>query len=242
MAFYEDISKYYDDIFPVSNYTLEFLKSSIGEPPKTVLDVACGTGGYSLELDKLGYDVTAIDLDSKMIESLSEKANISKTKVKFLQSNMLELNKKFNEDMFEAVYCIGNSLVHLNDVDEIKKFFTDVRRILGNDGTFVFQIINYNRIISNNVKGLPTIVRESVPLKFERAYEYEKSKNKVIFKTSLSVEDNTIKNAIELMPLMYDDAVSLLKEAGFTSINAYGDFKRSNFDKNNSYALVIQAK
>ena len=74
MAFYTDISKYYDKIFPISKVTVDFLKDSLGNPPKNVLDVACGTGEYALELEKQGYNLKAIDLDSKMIEKLREKA------------------------------------------------------------------------------------------------------------------------------------------------------------------------
>lgn len=43
MTFYDDISNYYDSIFPVSKDTVEFIKRSIGEPPESVLDIACGT-------------------------------------------------------------------------------------------------------------------------------------------------------------------------------------------------------
>jgi 2-polyprenyl-3-methyl-5-hydroxy-6-metoxy-1,4-benzoquinol methylase len=35
--------------------------------------VACGTGGYSLELAKQGYNVTAVDLDAEMVEKLKNK-------------------------------------------------------------------------------------------------------------------------------------------------------------------------
>lgn len=242
MAFYEEISKYYDLIFPVSRDTVEFIKSSIGDPPKAVLDIACGTGGYSIELSKNGYNLTAVDLDKKMIEGLKEKANATESSIKFLQADMLKLKEKFDECEFDAAYCIGNSLVHLSSIHEIKNFFIEVRKLLKKQGVFIFQIINYDRIISKNIKSLPTIVNQSVPLKFDRFYVYDKQINKVIFKTILCADNKTIENSIYLTPLMYDEAVSLLKEAGFTEICAYGDFKKSNFDNDNSYSLVIEAK
>lgn len=242
MAFYDDISNYYDSIFPVSKDTVEFIKKSIGEPPKSILDVACGTGGYSIELDKNGYNLTAVDLDSKMIEHLSKKTNRIGSKVKFLQADMLDLYEKFDKDAFEAVFCIGNSLVHLDSADQIKDFFIDIRKLLVEDGTFIFQIINYDRVISKDIKSLPTIVNEAVPLKFERFYSYEKETQKIIFKTILSVPNKTIENEIYLTPLMHDEAVSLLKDAGFKEINIYGDFKKNKFDKDNSYSIIIEAK
>ena len=63
MAFYTDISKYYDKIFPISKNG-GFSKDSLGNPPKNVLDVACGIR-ICIRVRKQGYNLKAIDLDSK---------------------------------------------------------------------------------------------------------------------------------------------------------------------------------
>lgn len=241
MTFYNDISKYYDYIFPTSKDTVNFIKSVVGAPPKAILDIACGTGGYAIELEKYGYDLTAVDLDVKMIRELSSKAITRKSKIRFLQADMMNLPVMFEKNTFEAIYCIGNSLVHLDSLSEIRDFFIDVRKLLVENGVFVFQIINYNRVISQEVKSLPTIVNKSVDLKFERIYDYQKAINKVIFKTILSVSNKAIQNEINLTPLLQNEAISLLKEAGFKKITTYGDFNKNIFDKNNSYSLIIQA-
>ena len=75
MGFYEQISKFYDYIFPVSNEQKEFLKSLISNTSIRVLDIACGSGGYSIELAKLGHNVTAVDLDIEMVTLAKQKAN-----------------------------------------------------------------------------------------------------------------------------------------------------------------------
>lgn len=242
MAFYADISNYYDKIFPISKTTVDFLSDSIGSPPKNVLDVACGTGEYALELEKKGFNLKAIDLDSKMITKLKEKAKNTESKVRFLQGNMMTLYMDMPDESFDAIYCIGNSLVHLDNSNEIQSFFLDVRKLLGKEGVFVFQIINYDRIISKEVSSLPTILNEEIPLKFERFYNLDESSRKIIFKTILHVDNNEIINEVYLYPLMHDDAVAMLRKAGFNEIRVFGDFKRSSFDKENSYALIIEAK
>lgn len=242
MAFYEDIAKYYDDIFTVSKDTLEFIKNKIGAPGKSVLDIACGTGAYSFELDKEGYKVTAVDIDNKMIENLNSKLDIEKNQLQFMQADMLTLNEKFEANTFDAIYCIGNSIVHLDSIDEMRKFLANTRQLLAEDGIFIFQIINYDRIISKNIDSLPTIFNESIPLKFERVYQYQEENNKILFKTVLSVENRLIENEIYLTPLMYDEAIRLLKDAGFKELKAYGDFKNHSFSKENSYSLIIEAR
>jgi glycine/sarcosine N-methyltransferase len=74
MGFYEQISKYYDYIFPTGKDQVNFIKETAGQPPKKILDVACGSGGYSMELAKSGYAVTGIDLDAEMVNKAKEKA------------------------------------------------------------------------------------------------------------------------------------------------------------------------
>lgn len=238
MAFYTDISYYYNKIFPISKVTVDFLKDIIGSPPKKVLDVACGTGEYAIELEKQGYILQAVDLDGKMIE----KSRNLGSKVKFMQGNMLNLGKDFNEEKFDAIYCIGNSLVHLDNLIEIQRFLQDVHKLLKERGVFIFQIINYDRIIANGVRSLPTIENEEVPLTFERLYDLDKASGKIKFQTILKVENKELKNEVHLIPLLHDEAVSMLKSAGFSKINVYGDFKRSYYDKLNSYALIIEAR
>lgn len=242
MGFYNEISKYYDLIFPVSKDTVNFIKGIVGDSPKSVLDVACGTGGYSIELEKQGYDVTAIDLDGKMVEAVAMKAAESHSKVKVTQGDMVELKEKFDENTFDAVFCIGNSVVHLDNMNQISDFFKNAKEILRDKGSLIFQVINYDRIISQGIKALPTIYNESAGLTFERLYRYEEEENKVYFKTILTVKNESFENEVPLYALKYDETVKLLKEAGFNTIEAYGDFKGNTFYKDNSYAMIISGK
>lgn len=242
MAFYEEIAKYYDYIFPTSPTTIELIKREAGAPPKELLDVACGTGGYSFALEKEGYKLTAFDLDEKMIEELKEKAENSGSEIKSKVSNILEIKENFQKQFFDLIFCIGNSLVHLNNSEEILKFFKDAKALLKEDGTLLFQVINYDRIISKEIKSLPTINNEDVDLTFERLYRYEKEEHKVYFRTKLKVENATFENVVPLYALQYDEAMKLLKEAGFNNIEAYGDFKGNVFHKENSYAMIFSCK
>ncbi len=241
MAFYEEISKYYDNIFPVSIGTVEFLRRNAGNPPKSILDVACGTGGYSMELCKYGYDVTAVDIDKSMIENLAVKTQNLNGKIKFMHANMLDLKEKFYGDNFDTVFCIGNSLVHLDNLTQIKDFIRDVKDIISSNGSLIIQVINYDRVISKDIKSLPTIYNEEAGLTFERFYRYDRVENKVYFKTVLSVDNQKYDNEIPIYPLMYDDIKNVLSDSGYKKIEFFGDFNGGSFDKNNSFMMVLVA-
>lgn len=241
MSFYEKISKYYDDIFPVSKEKVNFLMSFLENPPKKVIDIGCGTGGYSLELARRGCEVTAADLDDKMLDKLRRNSVESKLNIEVLNENMLNLSKSVNEK-YDLAFCIGNSLVHLDGKKQIGNFFKQIRGLINKDGKLIIQIINYDRVIKKDIKSLPNIENNELGLKFIRLYNYIKDKNEVLFKTVLEIKGERMESEIRLYPLLSEDIERLLKESGFNKVKLFGDFKGNNYDKENSYALVVVAQ
>ena len=68
MNFYESISDYYHDIFPLNKAQASFVQESFDEThQKDLLDIGCGIGELSFELSKSFHSVHAIDLDKSMI-------------------------------------------------------------------------------------------------------------------------------------------------------------------------------
>lgn len=234
--FYAEIARYYDYIFPLSTNKLNLIKDLAGNNPKDILDVASGSGLYSKQLSDDGYNVTAIDLDNEMINKLKEKDKKIDAKV----LNMLDiekLNKKFN-----LIFSIGNSIVHLENNEIIKKFLYSAKNSLKENGKLLIQIVNYDRILEKNIKRLPTIKNNEENLVFERYYEYLEQEHKINFKTILKVDNNTFENNVLLHPITSEEIKELLKEVGFSSINFYGDFTQSNYEPIESFPLIIVAE
>lgn len=243
MGFYEQISKYYDYIFPAGEEQLRFIGSLLGDKPKTVLDVACGSGGYSVELAKQGHKVTAVDLDDEMVRKAETKARGAGVNVNVLKCDMLELVKTLT-GKFACIFCIGNSIVHLGKLEDIQRALEQMRDLLDEDGVLVLQTINYDRIINNNISGLPTIKNGEIGLEFIRQYEYVEEKGIINFNTILNVDNKEVtekfENSIELLPVRSSDLREMLEKAGFKSIKLYGDFAFSPHTED-SFMLVISA-
>ena len=243
MGFYEQISKYYDYIFPAGDRQLEYIRNAAGEPPKRLLDVACGSGGYSVALAKAGYSVTAVDLDEKMVELAKAKTLKEGLGIKVLACNMLDIGKQFRGASFDLVFCIGNSIVHLGSKKDILGALSQMLSVLKPGGTLVLQIINYDRIMKYHVSGLPAIVDKDIGLEFTRNYIYDKNKGIINFNTLLTVDGaggrETYENSIELFPLLSGDMAELMKKAGFSGVEMYGDFVGSPYN-DESYMLVVK--
>ena len=239
MEFYRNIVNYYDDIFPPNPLQVSFLKEM--KPAGTkMLDIGCATGSLAAGLAHEGYELTGIDLDKNFIRKAKKKYRDKQVKLSFLPANMLELSGSFPPSGFGMVTCVGNTLVHLHDQWEIRKFFHEVYAILANTGIIVFQIINYSRILRKHIKNLPEIDNETV--NFKRFYEEEGSR--IQFRTILTSkkEGFTSEQSVYLFPLQKTEAEGLLEDAGFTNISCYGSFKKEPFDADNSYALVMTAQ
>ena len=226
MDFYSSISAHYDRIFPVDLQALSFLGSGL-QPGSRVLDIACGTGGYSLGLAERGHRVTGIDLDQAMIRRAREKAGDLAEPPDFRVMDMLSLTRSL-EPGFDRIFCIGNSLVHLQGDEQIARLLADCFFLLRPQGELVVQIINYDRILSRDLTTLPTLHDEAASLEFRRSYDPDRAAGKVIFRTELRMEEGrrVIRNEIPLRIVTEEKLTALVRTAGFQRIETFGGFDR----------------
>ena len=237
MNFYNTLSKVYDVIFPEDEEVTEFLCKDL-KKQSDVLDLACGTGSYAIALGNRGYRVTGVDLDSTMIDLAIKKD--SKSLVNFIAEDMLTFTEKINKEKYNMVYCVGNSLVHLEGIEAVKALSQNVYNILYSQGEFLLQIINFDRILDNNIKSLPTIERKEKGISFQR--NYNRVKDKIEFKTILFVqaEGQKYENSVGLLPIRSKELKEILLAIGFSKVEVYGDFSGKKYEKED-YLTVIRA-
>jgi ubiquinone/menaquinone biosynthesis C-methylase UbiE len=241
MKFYDELSKVYDIVFKKDEGTVRFLNNKLKQGSK-VLDLACGTGTYSIELAKEGHNVSGMDLDGEMIKLANIKSEVLNTR--FLQGDMRKAKDVFKDERFNMIFCIGNSLVHLQDKTDIKKLICDIYNMLEDKGAMIIQIINFDRIMKNNITSLPTIDRKDEGVKFVRNYRHSEDKSIIYFDTELILlkdgNEDIYRNSVPLLPLQSGELVDMAREAGFKDIIINGEFSEKSFDED-SYALVLSA-
>ena len=226
----------------VGGAQLDFIKSSAGNPPKRLLDVACGSGGYSEALAKSGYSIVSIDLDDKMVEMAGVKAVNGQLDMEVLRCDMGDIDETVSGS-FDCIFCIGNSLVHLGSIEEIKDSLVQMHTKLLAGGRLLLQIINFDRILKYGISSLPEIVVSEIGLKFVRNYRRDEVSNKIHFDTTLTVKGisgfEKYENSVDLLPLTSMELIQLMKEAGFGRVEVYGDFNSGSFTAD-SYLLVLE--
>ncbi|MCT4566040.1 MAG: methyltransferase domain-containing protein [Maledivibacter sp.] len=237
MAFYEELSKYYDIVFPLGEVQFKFMTKRFKDR-KNILDLAAGTGNYSIALSKLGFNVVAVDLDEEMIRKIEAKNKEEKTSVKPHKLDMKNI-QGLEDYQFDGIICIGNSLVHLDNMGEIKRVLEEMYKLLNDNGVVILQIVNYDRVLKNNVKELPLIDRSEYGVRFIRKYDLEEGK--ILFKTKLIIDnEKSYENCVKLYPLKSKELFNMLKVIGFKDIKLYGGFDEKEYNSE-SFPLVVEA-
>ena len=241
---YNNLARYYDHIFPAGENQLRFFKEEFQQHGvKTVLDLACGTGSYSLAFAGWGLDVVGVDFEEEMIHYARQKAAESSTaNVRFLVGDMRKLPDL--QKPFDAVVCIGNSLVHLLTDEDLTAALKEMYRLCKQGGLLIIQILNYDYIVDNSVTILPDIRNQDEGLVFTRQYQF-RDDGLIEFATSLILSENNEEHALDagsvlLRPLRPKQLVGYLEAAGFVNCELYAGFDRSPV-QNNRMPLVVKA-
>lgn len=242
MTFYEEISTYYDYIFPINKTQLNFFKKHFKDKPtKSVLDIASGSGSYTLEFAGWGLRAVGIDFEEDMVKKASAKVK-GLTNVSFVTGDMRKLS--FQDKEFDAAICIGNSLPHILSDEDLKAAVTEMYRILNKEGILILQTVNYDRILKHKVSELPLIENNEIGLVFRRLYDFRED-GLLDFNTELEIKKDagtkSFNNTVVLRPLTKLELEKMLEEAGFSQITVYGAFDgREHSDE--APATIIVAK
>lgn len=236
--FYKILAPVYQHVFPVE--TKDVFLSRCFKAESSLLDIGCSDGRVAAGLNQMnhGYKITAIDLSEELIEIAKTVNQYEKEHVEVLYLNMLDLSKQFNNETFDGVYCIGNTLVHLKDEVEIRSAIKSMYDVLKPEGVLVLQILNYDKILKEKPKTLPLI--ENSFVRFERNYEYEE--NHIVFSSKLVVNKQEQSASTVLYPISVDALVSLLDEVGFKRVSLYSGFDFSTYDVNKLPLVIVAHK
>jgi glycine/sarcosine N-methyltransferase len=239
-TFYAKLSKYYDEIFPLSKGAEKFILQEIADSGQTrLLDIGCGTGSLSIALSDNSRvkSVTALDLDAEMVSKAEQKNASSGSLVDFKVLNMLDIESSFGSNSFDMIICLGNTIAHLLETKDIERFFKAAASVLVPGGKLILQGLNYDYILNETISALPLI--ENSGIQFIRNYRQAELTGLLEFKTEIRIEGaasvagNTLHN-----PLRPNILQTLINKAGFSNLQIYGGFDRSPLSPK-SLPLVI---
>ena len=155
MSDYGDFARFYDRFTQNVNYPararyFDSVIQKYNPDAKLLLDLACGTGSLSFELEEYGYDIVAVDNSYEMLSVAAEKRGELESGVLFLCQEMSEL------DLFgtiDASVCALDSINHILDEDELLDVFKKVSLFSNRGAVFVFDVntvYKHQKVLGNN--------------------------------------------------------------------------------------------
>lgn len=142
---YTVLARYYDymyaqylrDIAPkYVDAAVEAFRRFARREVREVLDIACGTGGPTLELVRSGYRVMGADLHEEMLEVAREKMRKEGFDVRFIKCDARELSKVFEPESFDAVTMFFTSIAYMVEWEDLIKLLKSACHVLRDGGVF----------------------------------------------------------------------------------------------------------
>ena len=225
-------SSYYHILYDNRDYNeaKEFVKTILNhlnlKKNSKILDAACGKGRHSIEMEKLGYDVTGIDLSKNSIKQAKKNENKN---LKFL---IHDFSKPMNEK-YDAVFNLFTSFGY-HDKKKDLDVLNAIEMNLKNNGIGIIDFFNINKVRNELVKN-EIIVKKDIKFNITR-----KAKKEFVSKT-ITFEDNKNKysyiesvNALSLIEFQ-----EYFNKTNLEIIEVFGDYNLNKFKSSNSPRLII---
>jgi len=167
MEVFNDYAYYYNIIYQDKDYKTEALQidslfNQYGKDIETVIDYGCGTGRHDIELSRLGYRCTGVDMSPLMIEIA--KANVKEAfKVNF---EVADIRNYIPKRKYDAVISLFHVMSYQNTNDDMLSVVRTARSALDIGGIFLFDVWYGPGVLSDK----PTV----------RVKEIEDEKNRIV--------------------------------------------------------------
>ena len=226
-----NLIEYYDELYPSDEAQRKFFIDLLSnyQAPSKFLRVGCGTGNLESFLAKNGIDVTGLDTNKEILESANLRRRFPNMAIRFFQMSTTEMTNFLGKNFYNTIACLNDKIIYLYTESLMKKFFTDCKLLLSNEGTLVLQLYNYNIINNEKVVKLP--VRESIRSKIMEQIVKTDNDEFVInqFLENSSEKIIPLLQRQKIFPIVPEQIEEFAKEAGFTKIEFFEDYSKKPF-------------
>ncbi len=152
---YNEFAAFYDRLMQDADYErrsayIRDLFIKYDKEPTLLLDLACGTGGFSNEFARMGISVIGVDVSEDMLCIARENSAALGQDVLYLCQDATSLDLYGTVD--GAVCCL-DSLNHITDYNDFCKAISRVSLFLEKDRLFIFDVntvYKHESVLANN--------------------------------------------------------------------------------------------
>ena len=205
-------------------------------PGASILDLCCGPGRHSLQLAQAGFSVTGVDRTKTYLQKARKQAAKEELNIEFICADMRDFCRP---NAFDAVINLFTSFGYFEDISDDRKVITNVYRSLKSGGVFLIDTMGKEilaRIFRERdwyeVNGIVVLQERKVCRDWSWLEErWVMIKDGKMDEHKLS---HRLYSAAEL--------AALLKDCGFTTVDAYGDLAGAPYDQTAKRLVVVAYK
>ena len=209
-----------------------------------ILDLGRGTGEHSRHLAGQGLEVLGIEASASMLATACEAP--LPPNLRFVSGDIVDVATLAPHDAAGAI-CLGNTLPHLDD-DAMRKLAAGLAETVRPGATFVFQVLNYERIRAKKLRHLPLNFRatenegETI---FLRLMETHADGWVTFTPTTLRYDpardppvEVTSTRSVRLYGWTWPELRAIFGGAGFSTARVFGGYDSSPFDAATSTDVI----
>jgi 2-polyprenyl-3-methyl-5-hydroxy-6-metoxy-1,4-benzoquinol methylase len=240
---YDDLAEIYDhfqkDINPVrwAKY-IDGLVRAFGpnkgdgrEGRLLLCDLGCGTGGVSIALHRLGYDVIGIDDSILMLQKAREKAASARADILYLKQNITKMELFGTVDVF---CCLLDTVNHLTRKVDFSRMLTSFANYLNPGGLFIFDVATAHHLEDTLGDHFFYKVEEEYALLWGNRFSPKTkiSTSDLTFFRKESDRDSYLRYEGQIRERVYtkQDIRTCLEKAGMILLAQYKELSRENTD------------
>ena len=191
--------------------------------PRTVVDLACGTGSVTAILAKMGYPVLGVDMSEEMLTEAMGKVMDMENPPRFVCQKLQELKLPRAVDM---AVCALDSLDYITNPDDCKEAIRRIYKALNPGGIFIFDVNTPEKLLSMDGQ---VFLDEDDDVYCVWRGEFDEETNICTYWMDLFQRQGKVWNRSyeEHREYAYSEEQlrGYLKAAGFTHIEVYADRK-----------------
>jgi ubiquinone/menaquinone biosynthesis C-methylase UbiE len=226
-ASFSAVTPYYDELMAGVPYRywvkyVEDIWRRYDLAPRSVLDVACGTGTTSRLLKAREYEIAGVDLSAGMIAVARQRANEEGLAIEYRCQNAAEMD--FGERRFDAAISLFDSLNYILEPERLRAAFARVFAHLAPGGSFLFDLNTEYAYLQNMFD--QTCSRKSAPLHYRWRSRYDSARRICTVNMYFSYDHGSgrrerFKEVHRQRCHSVEEVRAWLTEAGFASVDVY---------------------
>ena len=203
-----------------------------------VLDLCCGQARHAIELAKLGYGVTGVDLNEFLLRAAKSAAANAGVRVRFVQADMREVPF---ENEFDAVVNLFTAFGYFAEDTENQRVLESVERCLKPGGKF---LLDHTHVLRAARDFQPRVCHEyedGTRLVEDREFDARQ----VRFKTRATFvkpDGSRAERCNDIRCYTCAELCHMLQAAGLEVLDVFGDFEGGELTIESKRLIVISRK